>query len=142
MADRLHFSLVSPERELFNGEVDQVVVPGAEGEFGVLPGHAPVLSIIKPGVLRVIDGANTRRIFVNGGFADVTPDGLTVLAEEALDLADADISAASLDQDIKDASEDLRDATNDAARAIASAKIARAEALKAALGARTGAAAH
>ncbi len=133
MADKLTFSLVAPERELFHGEVDQVVVPGAEGEFGVLPGHAPVLSLVKPGVLRVIDGATTRRIFVNGGFADVTPDGLTVLAEEALDLADADIDTAQLDQDIRDATEDARDAGSDVARAAAQAKIARAEALKAAL---------
>lgn len=133
MADKLTFSLVSPERELFHGEVDMVVVPGAEGEFGVLSGHAPLLSIVKPGVLRVMDGAATRRIFVNGGFADVTSDGLTVLAEEALDLADANINAAALDQDIKDAQEDVADATNEAARAAASAKLARAEALKAAL---------
>ncbi len=133
MADKLTFSLVSPERELIHGEVDQVVVPGAEGEFGVLPNHAPVLSIIKPGVLRVIDGTATRRIFVNGGFADVTPEGLTVLAEEALDLADAVIDVAALDQEIKDSGDDLRDAPNDTARDIAAAKIARAEALKAAI---------
>ncbi len=133
MADKLTFSLVSPERELFHGEVDQVVVPGVEGEFGVLAGHAPVLSIIKPGVLKVFDGGNIRRIFVNGGFADVTPDGLTVLAEEALDRSDASIDVAALDQDIKDSTEDLRDAASDAARAAAQARIARAEALKTAL---------
>lgn len=133
MADKLTFSLVAPERELFHGEVDQVVVPGAEGEFGVLPGHAPVLSLVKPGVLRVFDGGAVRRIFVNGGFADVTPDGLTVLAEEALDLADTTVDLAQLDQDMRDAAEDLRDATTDAAREAAAARIARAEALKAAL---------
>ncbi|MET0181564.1 MAG: F0F1 ATP synthase subunit epsilon [Caulobacterales bacterium] len=136
MADKLTFSLVSPERELFHGEVDMVVVPGAGGEFGVLAGHAPLLSIVKPGVLRITDGANVRRIFVNGGFADVTPEGLTVLAEEALDLADAQIDPASLDQDIKDAHEDFSDAASDAARATAQAKIDRAEALKTALAAR------
>jgi F-type H+-transporting ATPase subunit epsilon len=133
MADKLNFSLVSPEREVFHGEVDQVVVPGVEGEFGVLAGHAPVLSIIKPGVLRVMDGAAITRIFINGGFADVTPAGLTVLAEEAIDLSDAAIDAGALDQAIKDAGDDLRDATTDAARAAAAAKIARAEALKSAL---------
>ena len=73
MADKLNFALVSPERELFNGEVDHVVVPGAEGEFGVSPNHAPVMSMIKPGALRVINDGTERRIFVNGGFADVTP---------------------------------------------------------------------
>lgn len=135
MAAKLNFSLVSPEREVFHGEVDQVVVPGVEGEFGVLAGHAPVLSIIKPGVLKLYDGGSVRRIFVNGGFADVTPDGLTVLAEEALDLADETIDAAALDQDIKDSTEDLRDASTDAARAAAQARITRAEALKKALAA-------
>lgn len=139
MADKLHFSLVSPEREVFNGEVDQVVVPGAEGEFGVLARHAPVLSVLKRGVLKVIDGASVQRIFVNGGFADVTPEGLAVLAEEAIDLSDASIDVAALDQQIKDSNEDLRDAANDAARAAAQARIARAEALKIAL---AGARAH
>lgn len=139
MADKLHFSLVSPEREVFNGDVDQVVVPGAEGEFGVLARHAPVLSVLKRGVLKVIDGASVQRIFVNGGFADVTPEGLTVLAEEAIDLNETTLDAATLDQQIKDSSEDLRDANNDAARAAAQARIARAEALKVAL---AGARAH
>src|ERR1700754_2419264 len=99
MADKLHFALVSPERELFNGEVDHVVVPGSEGEFGVSPNHAPVMAVVKPGALRVFDDGQVRRIFVNGGFADVTPEGLTVLAEEAVDLADID--AARLEQDLK-----------------------------------------
>jgi F-type H+-transporting ATPase subunit epsilon len=131
MADKLNFALVSPERELFHGDVDQVVVPGSEGEFGVLPNHAPVMSVIKPGALRVIDGGAERRIFVNGGFADVTPDGLTVLAEEAIDLADVD--AAQVEQDLKAAVEDLRDAANDAQREAAQRKVERLEGLKAAL---------
>lgn len=131
MADKLNFALVSPERELFHGDVDQVVVPGSEGEFGVLPNHAPVMSVIKPGALRVIDGGGERRIFVNGGFADVTPDGLTVLAEEAIDLADVD--AAQVEQDLKAAVEDRRDATSDAQREIAQRKVERLEVLKAAL---------
>lgn len=139
MADKLTFSLVSPEREVFHGDVDQVVVPGVEGEFGVLARHAPALSVLKRGVLKVIDGASVQRIFVNGGFADVTPDGLTVLAEEAIDLASAAIDTAALDQEIRDSAEDLRDASNDAARAAAQERLARAEALKAAL---AGARAH
>jgi F-type H+-transporting ATPase subunit epsilon len=133
MADKLHFALVSPERELFNGEVDHVVVPGSEGEFGVLPNHAPVMSVIKPGALRVIDGGVERRIFVNGGFADVTPDGLTVLAEEAIDVADID--AAALEQQLKDAQEDLRDANSDDKREVAQRALARLDAMKAALAA-------
>ena len=131
MAEKLHFALVSPERELFNGEVDHVVVPGSEGEFGVLPNHAPVMSVIKPGALKVINDGAERRIFVNGGFADVTPEGLTVLAEEAVDLADID--AAQIEQQLKDASEDLRDANSDAKREAAQRTLARLESMCAAL---------
>jgi len=131
MAEKLHFALVSPERELFNGEVDHVVVPGSEGEFGVLPNHAPVMSVIKPGALRIIDGGAERRIFVNGGFADVTPEGLTVLAEEAVDLSDID--AAQIEQQLKNASEDLRDANSDAKRESAQRSLARLESIRAAL---------
>lgn len=133
MADKLHFALVSPERELFNGEVDHVVVPGSEGAFGVLPNHAPVMSVIKPGALVVIDGGVERRIFVNGGFADVTPEGLTVLAEEAIDVADID--TAQLDQEFKDAQEDLRDANTDDKREAAQRALTRLDAMKAALAA-------
>lgn len=131
MADKLHFALVSPERELVNAEVDQVVVPGSEGEFGVLPNHAPVMSVIKPGALKVINDGAERRIFVNGGFADVTPEGLTVLAEEAVDLAD--IEPAQLEQDLKNASEDLRDANSDSKREAAQRALARLEGIKAAI---------
>jgi F-type H+-transporting ATPase subunit epsilon len=131
MADKLHFALVSPERELFNGDVDHVVVPGSEGEFGVSPNHAPVMSVIKPGALKVINDGAERRIFVNGGFADVTPEGLTVLAEEALDLADVD--PAKLEQDLKDAQDDLRDANNDDRRATAQRALSRLETMKASL---------
>ena len=84
MADKLHFSLVSPARELFSGEVDHVIAPGTEGEFGVLVNHAPFMTTLKNGVVRVLDGnSETMRVFVRGGFADVTPEGLTILAEEA-----------------------------------------------------------
>ena len=131
MADKLSFALVSPERELFNGDVDHVVVPGAEGEFGVLPNHAPVMSVIKPGALRVINDGSERRIFVNGGFADVTPEGLTVLAEEAVDLDD--LEPAALEQDLKNAHEDLRDANTDARKDAAQRAVTRLESIKAAM---------
>lgn len=131
MTDKLSFALVSPERELFNGDVDHVVVPGSEGEFGVSPNHAPVMSVIKPGALRVINDGAERRIFVNGGFADVTPEGLTVLAEEAIDLAD--IAPAQLEQDLKNAQEDLRDANTDAKKDAAQRQLARLETIKAAM---------
>ncbi len=131
MADKLNFALVSPERELFHGEVDHVVVPGSEGEFGVSPHHAPVMSVVKPGALRVFNEGGERRIFVNGGFADVTPEGLTVLAEEAVDLADVD--AAQLEQQLKNAQDDLRDANNDAARDSAQRAVSRLETMRASM---------
>lgn len=131
MADKLSFALVSPERELFNGDVDHVVVPGAEGEFGVLPNHAPAMSVIKPGALRVLNDGSERRIFVNGGFADVTPEGLTVLAEEAIDLDD--IEPATLELDLKNAQEDLRDANTDAKKDAAQRAVTRLESIKAAM---------
>lgn len=131
MADKLNFALVSPEREVFHGDVDQVVVPGSEGDFGVLPNHAPVMSVVKIGALRVLNDGAERRIFVNGGFADVTPEGLTVLAEEAIDLAD--IAPAQLEQDLKNAQEDLRDANTDAKKDAAQRALSRLEIIKAAM---------
>jgi F-type H+-transporting ATPase subunit epsilon len=106
MAEKLTFALVSPEQELFHGEVDHVVVPGEEGEFGVLPRHAPLMAVIKPGALRIFNDGAERRMFVNGGFADVTPAGLTVLAEDAVDLASVD--AGDLDRQIAAATETAR----------------------------------
>lgn len=92
MADKLHFSLVSPARELFSGAVDHVIAPGTQGEFGVLVNHAPFMTTLKNGIVRVLDGdVVTKRFYVRGGFADVTPAGLTILAEEARDLSDASV---------------------------------------------------
>ncbi|CAN7503123.1 ATP synthase F1 subunit epsilon [Phenylobacterium sp. LjRoot219] len=84
-ANKLHFSLVSPERELFAGDVDQVDAPGAEGDFGVLAGHAPFMTTLKEGPLRVFADGKVRTFEIRGGFADVTPEGLTVLAEHAVE---------------------------------------------------------
>jgi F-type H+-transporting ATPase subunit epsilon len=131
MADKLTFALVAPEREVFHGEVDHVVVPGVEGEFGVSPAHAPVMSVIKPGALRILNDGVWRRVFVNGGFADVTPEGLTVLAEDAVDLAD--VAPAQLEQEIKDAQEDVRDASDETQRAGAQRVLSRLENMKIAL---------
>ncbi|MCI5047237.1 MAG: F0F1 ATP synthase subunit epsilon [Aquisalinus sp.] len=88
MAEKLKFSLVSPERELVARDVDQVVVPGADGDFEVFAKHAPMMSTMLPGIVVVKDGTTEDRIFVRGGFADVTPEGLTVLAEEAIRVED------------------------------------------------------
>ncbi len=131
MADTLHFSLVSPEREVFSGAVQQVVVPGTEGDFGVLAHHAPLMSTIKPGLLRIFTGEREVRMFINGGFADVTPAGLTILAEDAVDLAQQD--AGALEQQLQSAREELAAAGQDAPRrAAAQHALARLTALLAA----------
>ena len=83
MAAKLHFSLVAPERELYAGDVDQVDAPGSEGDFGVLAGHAPFMTTLKEGRVKAYDGDETMVFEVRGGFADVTPAGLTILAEYA-----------------------------------------------------------
>ena len=85
MAGKLHFSLVAPERQLFSAEVDQVDAPGVEGDFGVLAGHAPFMTALKSGVVTVFDGSSRRVFNIEGGFADVTPQGLTILAEHAVE---------------------------------------------------------
>jgi F-type H+-transporting ATPase subunit epsilon len=84
MPERLEFELVTPERLLFSEAVEMVVVPGTEGNFGVLPGHAPLISTIRPGMIEIYEGQSvTRRIFVVSGVAEVTPERCTVLADEA-----------------------------------------------------------
>jgi F-type H+-transporting ATPase subunit epsilon len=85
-----HFDLVSPEKLAFSGDVDQVDVPGIEGDFGVLAGHAPVVAVIRPGILTVITGGAQQKIVVLGGIAEVSDKGLTVLADVATAVADLD----------------------------------------------------
>lgn len=87
MEDTLTFSLVSPERELYSGQVDQVDLPGSEGNLGVLPNHAPLMAALTTGAITVYVNGSEERFFVEGGFADVTPDGLTVLAELSVPLS-------------------------------------------------------
>ncbi len=88
-----HFEIASPERLLFSGEVDQVDVPGSEGDFGVLAGHAPLVAMLRPGILTVTIGGEQQRIVVLGGFAEVGPTGLTVLADVATSVEDIDRAA-------------------------------------------------
>lgn len=85
-----HFDLVSPEKLAFSGEVDQVDIPGVEGDFGVLAGHAPVVAAIRPGILTVASGGRHEKIIVLGGLAEVSEKGLTVLADVATSLAELD----------------------------------------------------
>jgi F-type H+-transporting ATPase subunit epsilon len=127
MAEQVQFELVSPERLLVSRPVEMVVVPGVEGDFGVLPGHAPLISEVRPGVIAVFEGGKVEeRIFVAGGFAEVTAERCTVLAEQALPIGEIDRGSA--EADLKDAREDLADAKSDQERAAAEAAIAVAEA--------------
>src|SRR5882757_4920553 len=102
------FDLVSPEKLLFSEAVDQVDVPGSEGDFGVLAGHAPLVTTLRPGILTVYRNGEALRVVVNGGFAEVNPDGLTVLADMAVPADDFD--PAVLAGVIKDTEEDVADA--------------------------------
>jgi F-type H+-transporting ATPase subunit epsilon len=130
---KLHFDLVSPERLLISAEVDQVDVPGSEGDFGVMANHAPVMTTLRPGVLTIQSpGKAGEKYFVRGGFAEVTLGGLTVLAEEAMPLAELD--GAALDQRIKNAEEDVADAKDDAVRERAQTQLDRLRELRTALG--------
>ncbi len=132
MADAVEFELVSPERLLLSAPVEMVVVPGREGDFGVLPGHAPMISSVRMGVIATYEGGNVdKRIFVAGGFAEVTPERCTVLAEEAIALDEIDAQAA--DQRVSDANEAIADALDDAAREAAEKSLAVAEGLRDAL---------
>jgi F-type H+-transporting ATPase subunit epsilon len=127
-----HFNLVSPEKLLFSSEVTQVDLPGAEGDFGVLAGHAPVVTTLRPGIL-VIHGeaGEQRKIVVNGGFAEVGGAGLTVLAETATPLEDFD--RAVLAEEIKDTEEDVADSKDDRQRDRLARKVAQLRALQGAL---------
>lgn len=96
MADKVAFELVTPEKIMTALEADMIVVPGGDGNFGVLPGHAPLLSTLRPGVVDIYEGETvSARIFVGGGFAEVTDESFTVLTEEAVALEDVDAAAAS-----------------------------------------------
>ncbi len=104
----VQFELVSPEQLLLSEDVEMVVVPGGEGDFGVLPGHSPMISTVRPGVIHIFaDGAVRSRIFVAGGFAEVTGSRCTVLAEEAVSVDEIDRS--EVESDLQNAVDDLRD---------------------------------
>jgi F-type H+-transporting ATPase subunit epsilon len=122
MPDAFKFELVSPESLLVSGDVEQVVVPGAEGEMTVLAYHAPLLTTLRPGLLDIgYPGGQHKRFFVRGGFAEVSPAGLIVLAETAIDLVELD--SAQLSQAIKDSEEDVADAADNSARDRAQTKL-------------------
>jgi F-type H+-transporting ATPase subunit epsilon len=133
VADKVNFELVSPQRLLLSEEVDMVVVPGAEGDFGVLADHAPVISTVRPGIITVFQGNTvSERIFVAGGFAEVTAERCTVLAEVAERLGDMDRSA--VEAELRTLREDLGMADSEDERTVIEEKIAIAEAKIDALG--------
>ena len=128
----LHFELVSPERLLSSGEVESVQIPGTDGDMGIFEGHAPVLSTLRPGVVTVTKSAGaSERIFVRGGFAEVNPKGLTVLAEVAIPLGE--LNADALARQIKDAEEDVADAKSDEKRRVAAENLEHLKTLQGAL---------
>ncbi|MGE0120460.1 MAG: F0F1 ATP synthase subunit epsilon [Dongiaceae bacterium] len=132
MADQIQFELVSPERLLVSQPVEMVVVPGVEGDFGVLPGHAPLVSTVRPGVIAVFEGNKVaQRIFVAGGFAEVTGERCTVLAEEAMPVAEID--RATVEGEIRTARDDLADARDEVERVRCESRILSGEAKLAAL---------
>jgi F-type H+-transporting ATPase subunit epsilon len=127
-----HFDLVSPEKVLFDSQVAQVDVPGSEGYFGVLAGHAPLITALWPGVLVIYgEGGEQLRVVVNGGFAEVGPAGLTVLADTAVPIEEFDL--AVLAGTIKDTEEDVADSTDDLARDKLTRRLEQLRALQAAL---------
>ena len=131
MAEEFSFELVSPEKLLLAEEVDMVVVPGAEGDFGVLVGHAPLISSLRPGVIDTYNGGKVAdRIFVAGGFAEVTSERCTVLAEEAIPVKD--INSANAEERLKVAKEAILGADNDTLRNAAEIELTVAEAMLAA----------
>jgi F-type H+-transporting ATPase subunit epsilon len=133
VADALHFEFVSPESVLFSGEVDQVDLPGAEGDMGILAGHAPLVTTLRPGIVTIHRGGAHEPVVVTGGFAEVGPAGLTVLADRAVARENFDL--ATLSAEIRDAEEDVADATDEAQRDKFAHHLAQLKALQDALGA-------
>jgi F-type H+-transporting ATPase subunit epsilon len=132
MPDAFKFELVSPERLLVSGEVEQVLVPGAEGDMTVLAHHAPLLTTLRPGLLDIgFPSGEHQRFFIRGGFAEVGASGLTVLAETAIDLVELD--AGQLAQAVQDAEEDVTDAAEGAIRDRAQTKLDHLRQVQAAL---------
>jgi F-type H+-transporting ATPase subunit epsilon len=121
MAGTFKFELVSPERVLMSVDADQVVVPGADGDFAVLAGHAPVITTLRPGVLDVTAGGSKRRVLVKSGFAEVDPLRLTILAQSAFDVDE--LTPAIIARELSAAEADLAAAKDDAARAAADALV-------------------
>jgi F-type H+-transporting ATPase subunit epsilon len=129
----LHFEFVSPERVLFSGDVDQIDLPGAEGDLGILAGHAPLVTALRPGVVTIYREGKRESVVVIGGFAEVSPSGLTLLADQAVAREDFDMT--HLAEQIKDAEEDVADSKNDAERDKLARRLEQLKTLQTALAA-------
>lgn len=117
MAATFNFELVTPERLLLSGEAEQVVVPGAEGDFAVLAGHTPVISTLRPGIVEITMAGGKQRIFVKKGVAEADPERLTVLAQTATEVESLD--AAQIAEELKAAEAELAEAKDDQSRMMA-----------------------
>lgn len=133
MAERVSFELVSPERLLISEDADMVVLPAEDGDMGVLPGHSPVITTIRPGTICMYEGdAVAKRLFVAGGFAEVTDERCTVLADEAIDIGEIDKEAVrtslkDLGEDVTHAKDETEKSAAESALAVAEAKLHAAE---------------
>ncbi|MGA2311200.1 MAG: F0F1 ATP synthase subunit epsilon [Xanthobacteraceae bacterium] len=127
----LHLDFVSPESVLFSGDVDQVDLPGAEGDMGILAGHAPLVTPLRPGIVTIYRGGAREPVVVTGGFAEVGPTGLTVLADRAV--AREDFDTTTLASEIKDTEEDVADATDEHQRDKLARHLEQLKTLQAAL---------
>lgn len=129
MAGTFKFELVSPESILLSVDAEQVVVPGADGYFAVLPGHAPVISTLRPGVIDVTAPGVKKRLFVKSGFAEVDPAHLTVLAQKAYDVDE--MTSAVIADELRIAEEELAQARDDGAKTMADALVSELKRLSA-----------
>ncbi|MCF6198189.1 MAG: F0F1 ATP synthase subunit epsilon [Hyphomicrobiaceae bacterium] len=132
MADLFRFELVSPERLVLAADVQGVQVPGSEGDFGILVGHAPVMTSIRPGILEVTTrSGKLKKFYIRGGFAEANPDKLVVLAQQSIDVEE--LNKSDLLQEIRDLEEDVTDASNDEQRTKAQFALDRLKELESVL---------
>ncbi|MEM8812719.1 MAG: F0F1 ATP synthase subunit epsilon [Pseudomonadota bacterium] len=131
MAETFQFDLVAPSQLLLSEAVEEVVVPGSDGDFGILAGHAPFLATMRPGFISVKRQGAEERYFVRGGFADTTTEGLTILAEEAV--AEGDLTAEFVDKAIKEAEASVEKARDEAATSAAQLRLSQLQAVRSTL---------
>lgn len=127
----LRLEFVSPESELYSGEADQVDLPGAEGDMGILPGHAPLVTALRPGIVTIFSEGKRLPVVIIGGFAEISPAGLTILTDQAMPRENFD--TALLSAEIKDAEEDVADAADEALRDKLARRLEQLKSLQTAL---------